>query len=101
VWFARTLYDVDGNVLIDRHGTPLNLKRPEIDTAFENGDIRMIRNSTTKNICYRYFVTSEEQRRQFLFDRENGSLFCDHVYSVYLDEDVDKSTSEYKSLFVN
>lgn len=101
MWFARTLYDVAGNVLTDRFGTPLNLKMFEMDVAFKNGDIRICRNSTTKNICYRYFVTSDEQKKRFHYDRENGSIFRNMVYCVYLDEDVDKTTSEYKMLFVD
>lgn len=95
------MYDVTGNVLRDRHGTPLNLKMWQMDEAFKNGDIRLCRNSTTKNICYRYFVTSDEQKKMFQYDRDNGSIFRNMIYSVYLDEDVDKTTFEYKSLFVD
>lgn len=98
--YVKILYDVEGNILTNRQGRCLNPFRSIMDDAFANKEIRIYRNSTMKNICYRYYVTSIEQRDRFLWDREIGSTEGPNkAYHVYVDEDVDRNTSEYKSLF--
>jgi hypothetical protein len=98
--YAKILYDVEGNILTSRQGRLLNVFRPAMDEAFENKEIRLYRNSTMTNVTYRYFVTSIEQRDKFLWDRQLG---CDQgpnkAYHVYVDDDVDRRSKEYKSLF--
>lgn len=52
--------------------------------------------------CYRYFITSQEQLDKFYEDREFGSTEGPNkTYHVYVDEDCDKTTPTYKSLFRN
>lgn len=98
--YSKILYDVEGNILRNRQGRCLNVFRSIMDEAFANKEIRLYRNSTMKNICYRFYVTSIEQRDQFLWEREIGSAEGPNkAYHVYVDEDVDRETSEYKSLF--
>lgn len=98
--YAKILYDVEGNILTNRQGRLLNVFRSIMDDAFENKEVRLYRNSTTTNLCYRYFVTSIEQRDRFLWDRQLGSKEGPNkAYHVYVDEDVDRSDKEYKYLF--
>lgn len=99
--YARYLVDVNGAVLRDKLGHRcLNVFREELKDSLTDGSIRLIRNSTTKNICYRYFVTSNKQYDCFLDDIENGSLLQGVKYHVYCDEDVNCTTDEYRQLFV-
>ena len=98
--YSKVLVDVDGNVLTDRNGTRLNVYMKEMDAAFFNKDIRLFRNSTTSSLCYRYYTVSEEQKTRFWIERLNGSPNKGTLYHVYVDEDVDTSSNEYKSLFV-
>lgn len=94
------LYDVDGNLISTPNGKLVNVFRPCMDEEFEAGRLRLFRNSSHHNICYRYFITSEEQLRRFVQDREYGSVEGPNKgYHVYLDEDVDRNCREYKSLF--
>lgn len=98
--YARYLVDVDGSILKDKNQhRVLNVFREEMNDAIEDGRLRVIRNSTMKNICYRYFVTSNKQHERFLEDVENGSLLPGLKYHVYCDEDVDQSSQEYRKLF--
>jgi len=69
--------------------------------ALEKKEIRLFRNKTMGNTCYRYFITSESQRDKFCMDRAYGSEKGPNItYHVYVDEDVDRTTKEYKSLFI-
>lgn len=98
--YGKILYDVEGNILSTFTGKLINVYRPCMDEEFESGRLRLWRNSTHHNICYRYFTTSEAQRRRFLEDRQYGSKEGPNKgYHVYLDEDVDRTTREYTSLF--
>ena len=100
--YARTLVDVEGNILRDRtQHKLLNVYREEMNDALAEKRLRVIRNSTMKNICYRYFVTTQKQQDVFLDDLENGSLLQGIRYHVYCDEDVDRTTPEYRKLFID
>jgi hypothetical protein len=98
--YAKILYDVEGNILTNRQGRLLNVFRSIMDDAFEAKEIKLYRNSTMANVTYRYFVTSIEQRDRFLWDRQLGSEEGPNkAYHVYVDEDVDRNSKEYKYLF--
>lgn len=98
--YAKTLYDVDGNILVNRQGRLLNVFRSIMDDAFESKELRLYRNSTMTDITYRYFVTSIEQRDRFLTEREIGSTEGPNkAYHVYVDEDVDRTSAKYKYHF--
>jgi hypothetical protein len=98
--YGKILYDVEGNILATTMGKLINVYRPCMDEEFENGRLRLFRNSTHLNICYRYFITSEDQRRRFLEDRQFGTKEGPNKsYHVYLDEDVDRTTKEYQQNF--
>jgi hypothetical protein len=98
--YAKILYDVEGNILTNSQGRLMNVFRPEMDEAFEKKEIRLYRNSTIKNVCYRYFTTSETQMRRFVEDRQLGSEEGPNIaYHVYVDDDVDKCSDDYKRLF--
>jgi len=99
--YCRILYDVEGKILVNHMGRILNAFRPEMDEAFANKEIRLIRNSTMDSICYRYYITSQEQWEKFIWERELGSdQGPNKSYHVYVDDDVDRSSKEYQSLFV-
>lgn len=98
--YSKILYDVEGNILANQTGRLLNVFRKEMDEAFSNKSLKLYRNSTQKNVCYRYFITSNTQLRNFLEDRTYGSTEGPNkAYHVYVDEDTDRNTPEYKSLF--
>lgn len=97
--YSKILYDVEGNILTNKQGRCLNVFRNIMDDAFEAKEVRLYRNGTMNNLTYRYFVTSIEQRDQFLWEREIGATEPNKAYHVYVDEDVDRNCGEYKSLF--
>jgi len=97
---SKILYDVEGNILTDKYGKLLNIFRPNMDEAFKSKDIRIFRNSTMNNLCYRYFVRNDSQLRQFYEERAWGTVDGPNkAFHVYVDEDVDRNSSEYKKLF--
>ena len=98
--YAKYLYDVDGKILINSDNKFLNVHNERLEDALKSKEIRFYRNSTMANVCYRYFITSDEQRERFHEDRIYGSdEGPNKAYHVYVDEDVDRNNSEYKRLF--
>jgi hypothetical protein len=78
----------------------INVYRREMDEAFKNNDIKLYRNSVMENICYRYFTTSRKQTVNFWYERKWGTTDGPNkAFHVYVDEDVDRNTREYKRLF--
>lgn len=74
--------------------------RAQLDEELATKRIRFFRNSSLKDICYRYFVVNDEQLQQFQEDREYGTLEGPNKsYHVYVDDDVDRNSTEYKQLF--
>jgi len=97
---SKILYDVEGNILVDAGGHMVNVYRHTLDDALGKKEVRLFRNSTMKNLCYRYFVTSKKQLDKFLEEREWGCKYSPNkTYHVYVDEDVDRQTPEYKFKF--
>lgn len=97
---AKYLYDVDGKILVDDNNKILNVYRDNLEVALRTGQVRIFRNSTHHNICYRYFVRNNDQLYNFWEERRYGSLDGPNKwFHVYVDEDVDRSTPEYKSMF--
>jgi len=92
---------VEGHILYDEQGHRLvNAYRENMDQMFDSGRLRLMRNSTTKDICYRYFITNDAQLRRFLGAREYGTTEGPNVaFHVYVDDDVDTSSPDYKSTF--
>lgn len=98
--YARILYDVEGNILVDRTGRLINVFRGNMEESMDQGWLKVYRNSTMGGVCYRYFVTSREQFITFVDERDNGTYTGPNVfYHVYVDDDTDKSLPEFKRLF--
>lgn len=96
--YNRSLYSVSGKLLLNSAGTrKLNLVNPEIREAFENKELRLIHH--LKEPSYRYFVTSNAELRQFQQERDIGAPLPFKKYFVYVDDDVEKSSYEYRSCF--
>lgn len=98
--YSRILYDIDGKILVNRKGILLNVYKTQMDDAFRDKDIRVYRNSTMNNVCYRYFVTSQDQLETFWNERVFGTNDGPNkAFHVYVDDDVDRTCSEYKNSF--
>lgn len=98
----KFLYDVDGNILVDKNHRVVNIYRNSFNEALEKKEVRIFRNKTMSELCYRYFITSQEQLDRFLEERRFGSNEGPNKkYHVYVDEDCDKNSPVYKSLFCN
>jgi hypothetical protein len=53
-----------------------------------------------KELCYLYFTTSRSQRLLFQYERKYGTKDGPNkAFHVYVDEDVDRNSKEYKYLF--
>lgn len=98
--FSKILYDVEGNILRTRAGRLINVFRANMEQSMNAGLLTVHRNSTMSGITYRYFTTSKEQMMKFIDERENGTYTGPNVrYHVYVDDDVDRDTSDFRSLF--
>lgn len=97
---SKILYDVEGNILVDSQHRMMNVYRHTLDDALGKKEVRLFRNSTMANLCYRYFITSKHQLDLFHDERAWGTPDGPNkAFHVYVDEDVDKNTKEYKSFF--
>jgi hypothetical protein len=68
--------------------------------AMTKQEIKIWRNKTMGALTYTYFVTSLEQRREFLHERKWGTEDGPNkAFHVYVDEDVDRNSKEYKFRF--
>lgn len=81
--YASTLFDVDGNVLVDESGVKLNVFREEMKDMMIAKKVRCI-HYMTKEPTYIYFVTDQEQVDRFQQHRDHGSPYP-VSYHVYLD----------------
>lgn len=95
--YANVLYDVEGNPLLSPDGQHLNVYTKKMQEAFDAERLRLIHYISSEP-SYRYFVTSKTQKREFQKHRTNGST-DKLTYHVYVDEDVDRSSQEYKEFF--
>jgi hypothetical protein len=95
---ARNLYDVDGDLLTDENGCKLNVWTQTMNEYFLSGRLRLIHHLAEPG--YSYFITSDEQRRRFEFERENGSGKR-MIYHVYADEDIDWRCPDCRRIFIN
>lgn len=95
--YASVLYDVEGKPLVDANGRYLNVMRKEMKDAFDDGSIRLIH--CMKEPTYRYFVVSENQKQRFQTHRDVGAT-RKILYHVYVDEDVDTNSYQYRELFI-
>lgn len=64
-----------------------------MNDAFADGEIRLVR---SLRYDYRYFITDEEQKQRFLYERQFGSEFPHVKYYVYRDR-----TNEYEDVSNN
>jgi len=92
--YSRRLYDVDGFAIRDENNEFLNAWTPAMNDAFEDGRLRLVR---SMRFDYRYFVTSEEQKQRFLYERDTGSDFPNSTYYVYRDRDNEYEMNGYNN----
>lgn len=98
--YSKILYDVNGKILVDSQNHLLNVYRYEMADAIESGELRIVRNSTMANVCYRYFVTSQDQQDIFINERSFGTTDGPNkAFHVYVDDDTDKTSSAYITQF--
>lgn len=96
--YSRILYDVEGNILVNNENIVMNVYKPEMKEALENKCIRVMRNSTMSDICYRYFVINDQQTQTFNRERQWGSKSPNKSYHVYVDVDC-RDHPLYRTMF--
>lgn len=82
--YARTLYDVEGNVLRDEHNTPVNVFTSQMKTMLENGELLCYHAPGRPG--YRYFCSYKKQGDIFRQARRRGLSPSTLPYHVYPDE---------------
>jgi hypothetical protein len=82
--YARTLYDVEGNVLTDEKGNAVNVFMTQMKDMLEKGDI--ICYHVPGRPGYRYFCTYKKQGDIFKKSRRRGQSPSTLPYHVYPDE---------------
>lgn len=90
----RRLVDVDGRIVMDAEGTPLNVWSSKLADEIAAGNVRII-HQVTKEPTYHYIVTSNFQLQSFQDERVNGSFQPYKKFHVYVDEDVDTTNPSY------
>lgn len=96
--YSRTLFDVEGNPLVNTAGNPLHVYTKLMQDEFDSGRLRLIH--CMKEPTFAYFVTSDYQKDVFQRHRKVGALPYRKSYYVYVDDDIDKTSYEYKTRFV-
>lgn len=81
--YSKTLYDVDGFVLLSESGEKLNVYTKTMQDAFDSGRLRVIR--SLKDGGYVYFITQAYQLQRFKDERDNGSIRPHVKYYIYRD----------------
>ena len=82
--YAKTLYDVEGHMLVDERNTPVNIFTREMKDMLAKGTI----------ICYhspgrpgrRYFCTNKRQGESFRRAKRHGYSSFGSPYHIYEDE---------------
>jgi hypothetical protein len=96
--YSRALVDVEGTPLVNDVGQALNVYTKAMKDAFDSGRLRLVH--CMKEPTYAYFVTSDYQMRLFQKDRKRGILPHRQTYYVYVDEDIDRLSREYRENFI-
>ena len=94
--YGRLLYDIEGNPLKDIAGNILNVYTPAMKAAFDAKHLRFVH--CTVEPTYAYFVTSDKQLTDFRKHRAKGATYK-RLCHVYVDEDVDRNSHSYRSMF--
>lgn len=81
--YGHTIHDVEGVVLTDDNGVPVNVFSG-LKEMFESKGLKL-----THDVVYgyRYFTINGSQKHIFQTDRDFGSVFNNTKYYVYPDED--------------
>lgn len=83
--YARHLYDVSGNLLVDKHGQLLTVWTPALRTEMEAKKLRCIH--VPGRPGYRFFFRDERQAHLFRHARETGlTTSSNHSFHIYPDE---------------
>lgn len=97
---SKILYDVDGKILATDEGQLINIYHPQFLAYLTSKKIRLWRNKTMGNVCYRYFTRHVKQKEQFVHERKYGTIHGpNRFYHVYVDDDVERDSKEYKIYF--
>jgi hypothetical protein len=80
------IYDVNGVLLTDETGKPLNIWNPKIKEAF---DTKRLRLHYAPKYGIRYFTTCTLDFELFQYERRHGTLYYQKLYHCYYDDDVD------------
>ena len=97
--YAKVLYDVDGEPIVDSSGQNLSVWKAALKDEFNKGRVRVFH--CMKEPTYRYFVRYDAQTRRFREERDNGAVRRKVHYHVYVDEDVDRNSETYRNVFVS
>jgi hypothetical protein len=82
--YARVLFDVEGHVLRDEEGSPLNIFRSKMKDML--ADKRVTCFHVPGRPGYRYFVVSQKQADDFRRAKRRGYMPSSLPYHVYPDE---------------
>lgn len=83
--YAAELFDVDGDLLVGKTGSILNVFKEELKDMMIAKEIRFL-HYMSKEPTYAYFITSNEQLDRFHIERTEGSRDPHKSYHVYIDE---------------
>lgn len=82
--YSRVLYDVDGHVLCDVEGNPINIFKPVMKDMLSQGHV--ICYHVPGRPGYRYFVHRKKQADDFRKAKKRGMTASTTPYHVYPDE---------------
>lgn len=95
---ARTLYDIEGNVLKGPGGENLHIYSKIMKDELDRGHLKIIHKISDPS--YRYMVLNQKQLDTFRAYREHGSV-RKLLFWVYPDEDCDRTSYKYLEQFIN
>lgn len=83
--YNQTLYDIEGNPLLDEERQPLNLWTTKMNEYLKTKRIRCIRVPNGQH-AFSYFITDPCQRATFNEVCEKGSMISRNPLHVYVDD---------------
>lgn len=82
--YAKTLYDVEGHVLVDERNVPVNVFSRTMKEMLERGELICFHSPGRPG--HRYFVTHKKQGEDFRRAKKRGYSSFSSPYHIYEDE---------------
>lgn len=86
--YRKRLFDIHGKLLTNLDGSPANIMQSSMKDLVVSQAIRIVR---VMYGDFYYFITREEDKEQFIYERQHGAVRERKRYHIYTDYEFDGS----------